>query len=129
MTCNLDGGSRTKSEVPKKLWVKKLTPPLLALFLALGSVLSLQAQSEDHSTRKITHEQKPNYPEILKVLSIGGKVRLKVKVLANGTVANAEILGGNPILAESAVKAVMAWKYAPASSTTFEIATFDFSSH
>jgi outer membrane biosynthesis protein TonB len=54
---------------------------------------------------------------------------LKVKVLANGTVAGAEIIGGNPILAESAVKAVMAWKYTPAPSTTVEIATIDFNGH
>jgi TonB family protein len=63
------------------------------------------------------------------LLSISGTVRLKIKVLANGTVASADILGGNPILAESAVKAVMAWKYTPAPSTTVEIATFDFNSH
>jgi TonB family protein len=101
---------------------------LLVFGLALGSIPRLQAQSDDHPYRRVVHSQKPAYPELLKILSIGGTVRLKVKVLANGTVANAEILGGDPILAESAVRAVMAWKYTPALSTTVEIATIDFNS-
>jgi outer membrane biosynthesis protein TonB len=51
---------------------------------------------------------------------------LNASVLANGTVARVVIIGGNPILAESAAKAVTNWKYAPGSSTTSEIITFDF---
>jgi hypothetical protein len=35
-------------------------------------------------------------------------------------------LGGNPILADNAVKAVMSWKYAPAAKTTNEIVRLDF---
>jgi len=50
---------------------------------------------------------------------IGGTVRL------NAVVLPAELLqgpdcSGNPILAESTAKAVMNWKYAPASSQTSE---------
>jgi hypothetical protein len=47
-------------------------------------------------------------------------------MLANGTVANIDVLGGNPILAESAAKTVMTWKYAPAASSSNEIVTLDF---
>ena len=112
----------------RKLCVNTITS-LLVFGLALGLIPSLQGQSEDHPYRRDTHSQKPVYPDILKILSIGGMVRLKVKVLANGTVASAEILGGNPILADSAIKAVMAWKYTPAPSATVEIATFDFNGH
>jgi TonB family protein len=112
----------------RKLCINTITS-LVVFGIALGSLPTLQAQSEDHPYRRVTHSEKPVYPEILKILSIGGTVRLKVKVLANGTVASAEILGGNPILAESAAKAVMSWKYAPAPAMTVEIATIDFNGH
>ncbi len=121
---HLDGRLRTAKK-RRKFFLSTIISPLV-FGLALSSIPTLQAQSEDHPYRRVVHSQKPAYPEVLKLLSIGGTVRLKVKVLANGTVASAEILGGNPILAESAVKAVMAWKYTPAPSMTIEIATIDF---
>jgi len=99
---------------------------LLAFCLALGSVPAARAQSEEHPSRKVIQSQKPDYPPVLKILGIGGTVRLNARVLANGTVARVSILGGNPILAESAAKAVMTWKYAPAASASNEIVIFDF---
>lgn len=101
---------------------------LLVFCLALGSVPALRSQSEEHSGRKLIRTQKPDYPAVLKSKGIGGIVRLRARVLANGTVANIDVLGGNPILAESAAKAVMTWKYAPAASSSNEIVTLDFSS-
>lgn len=98
----------------------------LPLCLAFAATPALRAQSDEGAGRKIIHSQKPDYSVVLKDKGIGGKVRLRARVLANGTVAEAEVLGGNPVLAESAVKAVMAWKYAPAASASNEIVTFNF---
>ncbi|MGB9072713.1 MAG: TonB family protein [Terriglobales bacterium] len=69
----------------------------------------------------------PDYPAVLKRKGIGGTVRLRARVLANGTVANIDVLGGDAALAESAAKAVMTWKYAPAASPSNEIVTINFS--
>jgi TonB family protein len=52
---------------------------------------------------------------------------LTATVLPNGSVANVKVRGGNPILAENAVKAVKNWKYAPAPSQTEEEVVLDFS--
>lgn len=68
------------------------------------------------ATRRILKKVTPQYPSILKTKGIGGVVRLKVNIKPDGSVKNTELLGGNPILAESAEKAVMQWKFAPASS-------------
>lgn len=103
-----------------------LTLALLLFCLALGSFPPAQAQPEEPSDRKVIRTQQPDYPAVLKSKGIGGKVRLRARVLANGTVANVDILGGNPVLAESAANAVMAWKYAQASSSSNEIVTFTF---
>ncbi|MFZ0773444.1 MAG: energy transducer TonB [Candidatus Sulfotelmatobacter sp.] len=79
--------------------------------------------------RKVLVSVKPQYSEILKRAQIGGVVRLRATVLANGTVSNVDILGGNPILAESAATAVMKWKFAPAATQTVENVTLNFNPH
>jgi TonB family protein len=68
------------------------------------------------------HQITPDYPETLKHLGIGGTVRLQVTILPNGTVDDIKVLGGNPILAESAVAAVKQWIYPVSRSrTTIEV--------
>jgi TonB family protein len=72
--------------------------------------------------RQLVSRVDPAYPADLQKRSIGGIVRLKVVVAANGGVEHVEVLGGNPILGESAAVAVQKWKYAAANSkTTMEI--------
>jgi TonB family protein len=94
--------------------------------MVLGLVFALRAQSGEQPGRKVIWSEKPDYPAVLKNARIGGLVRLRVTVQANGTVANIGILGGSPILAECAVKSVMKWKYAPAASRSNEIVTIEF---
>jgi TonB family protein len=93
---------------------------ILLLFLASFSLSPAQAQSGDKAGRKVVRSVPPEYPRSLKDAHIGGLVRLSVTVLANGEVARVETLGGNPILVETATKAVRMWKYAPAGSQTEE---------
>jgi TonB family protein len=77
--------------------------------------------------RKLLKKTPVGYPSILRSKGIGGVVKLKVFVKADGSVRDIEILGGNPILAESAQKAVLQWKFSSASSeSALEISvTFD----
>src|ERR1035438_821898 len=68
--------------------------------------------------RKLITRVEPDYPETLKLLKIGGTVRLRVSISAKGIVDKVELLGGNPILGEAAAIAVKKWVYAAASSST-----------
>ena len=107
---------------------RKLSFALLPLALCLTAAfvpLSLAQKSD----RKVVVTVKPDYPELLRRAQVGGVVRLKATVLANGSVTNVEILGGNPILAERAVTAVKSWKYAPAPDKTVEDIALTFSPH
>jgi len=72
----------------------------------------------DRAARKLLTQVNPDYPPDLKRAAIGGVVRLDIVVTARGNVDYIEVAGGNPILAESASRAVKQWKYAPASSST-----------
>lgn len=75
-------------------------------------------QSENDGTRRLIARVEPVYPVILRANHIGGTVRLRVTIAANGTVENADLLGGNPILGEAAMAAVKQWLYTPGRSRT-----------
>jgi len=97
-----------------------------ALFLCLLLSWAAVGLAQD-GARKVLKKAPVPYPSILRSRGIGGIVRLKVFVKPDGTVRDTEVLGGNPILAESAQKSVMQWKFSQASSeTAIELSvTFD----
>jgi len=85
-------------------------------------VRTLTIADSTGAERQLVTQVAPAYPKDLQERSIGGTVRLKVMVAANGSVEHVEVLGGNPILGEAAATAVQKWKYAASSSkTTMEI--------
>ncbi len=101
----------------------------IAVILVLGACTTgLLAQKSEKSSRVVLTSVKPEYPAALQRLQVGGLVRLTVTVLASGTVSKVQVRGGNPILAECAVAAVMKWKYAPAPAETNEEVSLSFTS-
>jgi TonB family protein len=93
------------------------------LLLALLSLTPVLAQDSD---RKIVKKVDVQYPLVLKRRGIGGTVRLKVAIHADGSVKDVEVLGGNPALADSAEKAVRQWRFSPGGESTMTVAvTFD----
>jgi len=76
--------------------------------------------------RRLITRVEPMYPETLKRLSIGGVVRLQVTIAAQGNVENVELLGGNPILGESAAAAVKQWVYTAGHSRTIADVSIPF---
>jgi len=68
--------------------------------------------------RRLANRVEPEYPPTLRHLHIGGTVRLRVTISANGQVEKVELLGGNPILAETAIAAVKQWEYSAGRSQT-----------
>jgi TonB family protein len=88
-----------------------------------------QMTEEVESDRKVISRVEPDYPETLKRLYIGGIVRVETTVAPNGTVENAELLGGNPVLGQSAMKAIKQWKYAPTNAKEKLIVKLTFDPH
>ncbi|HME36681.1 MAG TPA: TonB family protein [Candidatus Sulfotelmatobacter sp.] len=122
----LVGRSSQFETIPRRLSFAILP---LALCLTAVFVSPSLAQKADKPERKVIVSVKPEYPELLRHAQVGGVVRLKATVQANGTVSNVEILGGNPILADRAVIAVKSWKYAPGPAQTIEDISLSFSPH
>jgi TonB family protein len=70
------------------------------------------------TTHKVVKKVPVQYPADLKEKGIRGNVRLKVFIKADGSVRDTQVLGGNPILSESAQKSVSQWKFSPGNSET-----------
>lgn len=99
---------------------------LLAISVAGVGTPAAAAQKIGKADRKVLLSAKPAYPDFLKQAQIGGLVRLRVTVEADGKVTYVNIVGGNPILAESAATAVLKWKYAPGVGQTIEDVALNF---
>lgn len=97
-----------------------------SLFIGLIGVARTAAQVSD---RKLVTRIEPDYPDALKKLYIGGVVRVEVQVAPNGSVKNVKLLGGNPILGQSTMKAVKSWKYAPAAADETLTVKLEFDPH
>ena len=103
----------------------------LVMMFASGNPARLAAQTHEQNgfDRKLITRIEPDYPDTLKKLYIGGAVRVEVTVAPNGTVKSATLIGGNPILGQSAMKAMKQWKYAPAASEETFTVKLDFDPH
>ncbi len=97
-------GDRNQNRV-----ARGLTCGLLCL-LCTGVILSQDL------TRKVLKKVAAQYPAILKQRGIGGVVKLRVFINTNGTVRDSVVVGGNPILANCAQKAVKQWLFSPSTS-------------
>jgi TonB family protein len=87
------------------------------------ALLSGTVYAAEHP-RTVVHSEDPEYPEVAKRMGLHGTVKLRLWITPDGTVRRVEYIGGHPLLAESALKAVKNWKYAVAtqeSETTVEI--------
>jgi TonB family protein len=73
---------------------------------------------ENKFQRMLLKRMEPEYPEALKIRHISGTVRLLLTVSPKGNVENVEVVGGNPIFAETAAKAARLWVYTAAPSQT-----------
>jgi TonB family protein len=99
---------------------------LCGVALLLVCLAPVQAQD---TSRKVLKKVTAQYPSILKSKGIGGVVRLKAFIKPDGSVRDTEVIGGNPILAESAQKAIMQWKFSPGSSETMMEISVVFDPH
>lgn len=94
--------------------LKKLSPnPLLVLAIALMFAAPLAAQE-----RKQKEAVKPIYPEMAKSMHLAGLVKVQITITQQGMVKDPKVVGGHPLLADAAVKAISKWKYEPGPEET-----------
>jgi TonB family protein len=96
---------------------------LLALFFLIPGH-SLPAQA---TARKVKNSVEPVYPELAKRNNISGSVRVELLITTDGRVKDVKVLGGNPVLVQAVMAAVLKRKYEPAAEESSVIVKFDFS--
>ena len=76
--------------------------------------------------RKIIVQVAPVYPPLARKMNLSGTVRLLAVVAGGGKVVRTEVLGGSPLLAQSATDAVSKAKWEPGPEETKEIVEVKF---
>src|SRR4051812_19966624 len=111
--------------------LRRSLPGIMAMLVMLVSAGKLAAQTVDQVAieRKIVARIEPEYPEALKRLYIGGVVKVEAVVTANGAVESTQLLGGSPILGQSAMKAIRQWKFSPAGAKEKLVVQVAFDPH
>ena len=78
------------------------------------------------TNRKVKSKVSPEYPELAKRMNISGVVKVQVTVAANGSVKDAKLVGGHPVLASAALDAVKRWRFETGPEESTEIVEFRF---
>jgi TonB family protein len=71
----------------------------------------------------------PVYPDLARKMNITGTVKIQVVVAPNGTVKDAKVLGGHPVLAGAALDAVRKWRFEPAAVESSGVVELKFEPH
>ena len=78
------------------------------------------AQDSSEGSRKVITQTPASYPTLARSMNIRGTVKLQAQVAPNGTVKKIDVVGGHPLLTQSAVTAVGHWKFEPGPKETKE---------
>jgi len=109
--------------------VKTLNRALAVGLLLLGGWAAINAPlswGQEELTRKTKSKVAPAYPELARRMKITGVVRVQITVAANGSITDAKLVGGHPVLANAALDAVKKWRYEPGSAESTGIVVFRF---
>ncbi len=110
---------------------RRLTAAWLAVVtvvgvLALPLVRAQSTQSSDEIIRRAKSKVQPFYPDLARKMNITGTVKIEITVAPNGTVKQARIVGGHPVLATAAMDAAKRWRFEPAPAESSGIIEFKF---
>ena len=86
---------------------------LFLLFLAFFGAARMAQSQQSTSSRRVTRQITPVYPDVAKKINLGGTVKVIAVVGADGDVKSVEPVGGSPVLLKAAEDAVAKWKFVP----------------
>jgi TonB family protein len=111
--------------VSRKYVTTALAVVTLAATLGLGSA-GAQTSQNDEIVRRAKSKVQPSYPELARKMNISGTVKIEVVVSPNGSVKDAHVVGGHPVLANAALDAAKKWRFEPASAESSGVIDFKF---
>jgi TonB family protein len=100
----------------------------VGLLLAAGWMVTSAplAWGQEELNRRAKTKVMPDYPELAKRMKITGVVKVLVTVSSNGSIKEAKLMGGHPVLANAALDAVKKWRFEPGQQETTGVVEFRF---
>ena len=99
----------------------------IILVLTVGGIAASAQQAENEElVRRAKTRVLPTRPELARKMNISGTVKIEVVVAPNGTVKDARIVGGHPVLASAALEAAKKWRFEPAPTESSGVIDFTF---
>jgi TonB family protein len=99
---------------------------VMAVAAGIG-VAGLRGQDAPNEiVRRAKSKVQPVYPDLARKMNLTGTVKVEVIVSPNGTVKEAKVVGGHPVLANAALDAVKKWRFEPASMESSGVVDFKF---
>lgn len=102
---------------------------LVAAMAGAGSVVVRAQDSDNEIVRRAKTKVQAVYPDLARKMNITGTVKVQVVVAPNGTVKEAKVVGGHPVLASAALDAVKKWRFEPAAVESTGVVDFKFEPH
>lgn len=101
---------------------------VMTLLMVASSVSQTQpAQNQnDEVSRRVKNRVEPIYPELAKRMRLSGIVKIEVVIATNGSVKEARIIGGHPVLANAALDAAKRWRFEPGPTESSGVIDFKF---
>lgn len=96
------------------------------LQLAFCFTLCLDLALAADQDRKLLTRTDPEYPAIARDMNLHGTVKMRIWISGDGTVRRVEYIGGHPLLAESALKAIKTWRYESGTKETTSVVELKF---
>jgi len=82
------------------------------------TTISPDVWGQQETPRKAKTKITPAYPELARRMKITGVVKVQVTVAPNGTVKDARLMGGHPVLANAVLDVVKKWRFETGAETT-----------
>jgi TonB family protein len=108
---------------------RKIAATVLAALVLVVVVKPIWVKAQDQSdevVRRAKTKVQPVYPELAKKMNIAGTVKIEVVIAPNGSVKEAKIVGGHPVLASAALDAAKKWRFEPAVAESSGVIDFKF---
>jgi len=109
---------------------QRISAALLAVLVLFAAVsprrVGAQTSQSEEIVRRAKSKVQPFYPDLARKMNITGTVKIEVTVSPNGTVKEARIVGGHPLLANAALDAAKKWRFEPAANESTGVIDFKF---
>jgi TonB family protein len=106
--------------------LKRVFTVVLLVIAGWAAISVPVASGQDELNRKAKIKVTPSYPELARRMRISGVVKILITVSPNGSIKDAKVVGGHPVLATAALDAVKKWHFETANEESVGVVEFRF---